>query len=87
MIDRFGKPVLVGWPAHHILWIEAAMTLPRTQRMEAFTDIAEMTGRSYACVHWKYREILCEREAAKRQRAIANQSRAYQAAHGGTITT
>jgi len=80
MKDRFGRSIQVGWPEHHILWIEAAMTLPRAERNVAFNDIAEMTGRGYASVYYKYRDILREREAAKRRSDLAAQSRAHQEA-------
>jgi hypothetical protein len=45
MIDRWGNPVRVAWAAHELLWIEAALSLDVRDRMAAFTDIAELTGR------------------------------------------
>jgi hypothetical protein len=54
VIDRFGKTICVGWSAHEILWIEAAMSLgTRGERMQAFLDIASLTGRSYRNVRDK----------------------------------
>jgi len=69
MIDRFGRPVVVGWPRHHILWIRAAMSLDGQERREAIQDIADMTGRSYACV-WAMQSRIRERDKKlwKRQR-------------------
>jgi hypothetical protein len=82
MKDRFGNPIIIGWPAHHILWIEAAMTLPHRERIAAFQEIADMTGRGYASVYGKYRDILRERDVAKRRAALVAASRAYQATAG-----
>lgn len=87
MKDRFGHPVSVGWPAHHILWIEAAMTLPRRERLAAFDDIGEMTGRGSASVYYKWKLILRERESAKRRSELVACSRAYQGAAAGAATS
>ncbi len=46
MIDRWGNSVRVGWAAHEILWLEAAMSLPVLDRPAAYKDISELTGRS-----------------------------------------
>ena len=48
MFDRFGDPIRVGWAEHELLWIDAAMTLPRGERFRAFEDIASLTGRTVA---------------------------------------
>jgi hypothetical protein len=79
MKDRFGHSIQVGWPPHHILWIEAAMTLPHAERIAAFQDIGEMTGRGYASVYYKHRHILRERAALKKRLDLAARSQAYQA--------
>ena len=67
MKDRFGNPINVGWPEHHILWLEAAMSLPARDRAEAFQDIADLTGRSFAAVYQKHCAILRERQAQNRR--------------------
>ena len=50
MLDRWGNPIVVGWPPHHIVWIEAALTLPRHERTQALKEIADMVGRPLVCV-------------------------------------
>lgn len=45
MIDHFGHTIKVGYSEHELIWLRAAMTLPRGERISAFRDIAEMTGR------------------------------------------
>lgn len=49
-LDRFGHRINIGWADHEDLWIEAANTLGRSERQAAFRDIAELTGRDYACI-------------------------------------
>lgn len=85
MLDRFGHRVSVGWPAHHILWIEAAMTLPHAERIDAFNEIGEMTGRGYAAVYHQSTEILRRREAAKRRADLAALSRPHQSGATGSV--
>ena len=80
MKDRFGNKVIVGWPPHHLIYIEAALTLPHRERVEAYHDIADMTGRTYATVQKRaerMREEIAAR-AGRERRAAA--SLAYQAA-------
>ena len=50
MLDRFGDPIRVGWAEYELLYLQAAMTLTRTERLEAFFDIAAMTGRTFIAV-------------------------------------
>lgn len=50
MIDRYGKPINVAWPEHHLEWVRAALTLDFKERQAAFHDIAEMTGRGIEAV-------------------------------------
>lgn len=61
MLDRFGSPGRVGWPEHSILWLEAALTLPRDQHSQAFQDIADMTGRTLNAVRFKAYALLTQR--------------------------
>lgn len=63
MIDRFGKKIVVGFAAHEILWIEAALTLPEHERLSAFQDIAGMTGRDLTTIIRK--SIFVQRMAIK----------------------
>lgn len=74
MIDRFGNFVQVGWPAHHILWIRAAMSLEAHEMREAFHDIASLTGRSYACVWRLKRQIDEEDKRAARRLRLSQES-------------
>lgn len=68
MIDRFGNPILVGWSEHEDLWLAAAMSLPsRSDRIAAYQDISELTGRSFAVV-LRRAELKLEREATQRRR-------------------
>ena len=52
-MDRFKNPVRVDWPRHHLVWIDAALTLRGDEHKEALNDIAAMTCRSYAAVYCK----------------------------------
>lgn len=45
MIDRFGKPIYVGWQEHEMIWLDVAISLCRKERNAAFREIAEMSGR------------------------------------------
>jgi hypothetical protein len=47
MIDRHGRPICIGYARHELIWIEAALSLPRIERRAALQDIADMTGRGY----------------------------------------
>jgi len=62
MITSAGKDVPVGWSDHHIVWIEAAMTLPKNQRTAAYQDVADMTGRTLTAVRCKAYWIAEQRE-------------------------
>lgn len=62
MLDRFGKTVRVAWAEHEILWLKAAMTLPRTERWEAFQDISDMTGRTFAAITYQAQRLECARQ-------------------------
>jgi hypothetical protein len=53
MIDHEGSEVVVGWADHEIVWLEAALTLPKNERAAAFQDIAELTGRTFCAVRSK----------------------------------
>lgn len=50
MIDRFRQKINVGWAEHEDLWLEAANTLNRRERLMALRDIAALTGRAHASV-------------------------------------
>ncbi len=52
-VDRFGNKILSGWAAHEILYLKAAMELPRRERFDAFSDIAGITGRTVSAVQSK----------------------------------
>lgn len=53
MLDRLGLPIAVGWPPHHIIYLQAALALPRSEHTAAFQDIADLTGRSLNAVQSK----------------------------------
>jgi hypothetical protein len=53
MSDRFTS----RWPAKHIIWLEAAMTLDKADRAAAHRDIAAMTGRSLKAVRQKHQQM------------------------------
>lgn len=86
MINRWGKSITVGWPEHHILWIEAAMTLPtRMERLSAYEDICDLTGRSLKAVMCKAAQMADEQRNASRRaaeaRRMAERSRRWQEAN------
>jgi hypothetical protein len=64
MKDRYGDPIRVGWSDHHIVWLEAAMTLSGEERDYAIQDIGELTGRSPEAVRAKMRAINWKRRQA-----------------------
>ncbi len=64
-VDRWGKPIIVGWTPTEMEWMNAVLTLPERERYAAYQDIAELSGRSYANVRDKANHI---RAAERRQR-------------------
>jgi 2-polyprenyl-6-methoxyphenol hydroxylase-like FAD-dependent oxidoreductase len=78
MIDRFGDPIRVGWPEYQILWLRAALDLPKPERAAAFQDIADMTGRTLSAVRDRaYLEAWRMRERAERCRRPMVPARAF----------
>ncbi len=69
MIDRWGREIRIAWPAHHILWIEAAMSLPIGLRTPAYRDIMELTGRTMQAIEGKVGRIYQDRRDAMRREA------------------
>jgi hypothetical protein len=67
VIDRFGNRVSVAWPEHHLIMIEAALTLPFQERQDAFRDIAEITTRTLPQVRNRAYEI--SRQAQRQSQA------------------
>jgi hypothetical protein len=75
-VDRYGNKIQLGWAAHELLWVEAAMTLFVEERPDAFRDIAAMSGRSYSAVRTKaYGLALQRRRDAAIDAAIAKRRR------------
>lgn len=72
MIDRFGSKVSVAWPEHHLVWVEAALTLDFKDRQQAYRDIAEMTGRSVSAVRDRAKHVKAQqgREAEHARRKV-----------------
>jgi hypothetical protein len=62
MIDRWGNPVCVGWPAHHLIWCGAAVS------DDDLRDIAHLTGRSLEAVRKMSGRL---RQAAKPKVVVA----------------
>lgn len=62
MKDRWGKAIIVGWAEHEILWVKAAIKLPRDERSEAFRDIAAMTTRTELAVREKAKAIRAQQQ-------------------------
>jgi hypothetical protein len=50
MLDRWGQKIRIGWSDVEIIYICAALSLPRQERREAFEQIADLTGRTLAAV-------------------------------------
>lgn len=46
MIDRYGRPLNLGWAEHEVLWLQVAME----EGPEALRDLADLTGRSLDAV-------------------------------------
>ena len=83
-IDRHGKPVIVAWPEHHLLWLEACNQLPSYDRTQAFYDIAALTGRSIGAVRERANKMRLEKIHADWLRnAPAMGSRADRGRPGG----
>lgn len=70
MKDRYGNRIMVAWAPHHILWIEAALTLPTQEKLAAFQDIAEMTGRSFVAVRQRASRLSMGMDEAKRRAVV-----------------
>lgn len=68
MIDRFGKPIVIGWHDHELLYIYAALTLPKAERIAAYPDIAAMTGRTIRQVQSKCFAVTYDRQEAALER-------------------
>lgn len=69
------------WAEHHLLMLEAAVTLPRREMLLAFQDISEITGRTYANVQRKALDkaaIENERNRIAHREAILKPRRAVQ---------
>lgn len=75
MIDQFGNKIRIGWAAHETLWVEAAMTLPRSERKAAFYDIAEMTGRSFCAIQSRAEKLAADERDRKIREMIAERAR------------
>ena len=84
-IDRFGHDVILGWAAHEILWLEAALTLDVVERAEAYHDISEMTGRSVQAIRKKASTIQDEHrmERARASYAATMATRFYRSRRNG----
>lgn len=82
MIDRFGKPLSVGWSETEIIWLEAALTLKGEIKFAAFRDISEMSGRSYGAVLAKAANVVEEKKEAWIAKLSASKKMAHVMAGG-----
>jgi len=73
LLDRFGKPIQVGWSEPEELWVRAAITLRGQDRISALWDIAEMTGRSIHAVQRKAEHIASQQRLEAAERAMVTQ--------------
>lgn len=74
MMDHKGKTIFVGWAAHEIVWLTAAAGLPNREQREAYEDIADMSGRTFAAVQRQANRMAAgAREIARRARIAAEQ--------------
>lgn len=67
--DRWGKPLILGWWPHELIWIDAALCLPSSEYRAALRDIGDLTGRGIRAVEQKAHSIVVARrkEAAKEE--------------------
>lgn len=72
MLDRYGRPIIVGWSETEMLWVEAALSLPHFSRIAAYEDIAGMTGRPLAMIQRKATLIGQARIAREREARMAS---------------
>ena len=70
-IDRWGRYVQIGYSETECEWIRAANTLQGSERVSAFQDIADMSGRTYVQI----------REKAAVMRRLDNELKAKVLAH------
>lgn len=66
MIDRFGKHVSVGLSPVEIEWLKAAVSLPRRERMAAYREVAQMTGRKLSNVQHHAQRLVAQRRQEAR---------------------
>lgn len=64
MLDRHGQPIRIGFQAHELEYITAAMTLPLRERESAYDQISDLTGRAVSSIKNRARKLITE----KRQR-------------------
>lgn len=62
--NRWGKPIIMGWWPHELIWIDAALCLPSSEYRSALRDIADLTGRGIQAVEQKAHSIVVERRKA-----------------------
>ena len=65
-VDRFGRPLRLFWQPHEIEWVIAASTLPRNERLRAYRDISDMSGRSIKAIQCRASALkVLERQKAR----------------------
>lgn len=66
MIDAHGNPIQLAWSPVEIIWLEASITLPTLkERMDAYKDIAAMTGRTFSAIKAKALRMQYDRDEAE----------------------
>lgn len=72
MIDRYGNRLAVGWSEVEMLWLEAALALPKNERMSAYQDIAAMSTRPALSIQrMAHRVAMLKRDEELRRMRLA----------------
>jgi hypothetical protein len=75
VIDRFSKPIVVGWSDVEREYLRAAMTLLPIERMAAYRDISDMTGRSISAIKKQVYIMECVQQEVARAVAVRSHVR------------
>lgn len=77
MMDRFGRPLRIGFAEYELIRIRAAMTLPQREKLEAFHDIADLSGRTFSAVYNKSRWLVENDRSEAGRKNLVNLSKRY----------
>lgn len=71
-LDRYGCKIMVGWSEVEKQWLEAALTLPKSERTDAYRDIAYMSARPMLSVQrMAWRVAMFKRDEEVKRSRIA----------------